>query len=305
MPSASLSHWMVFSAMSLFPIEDSRYTRSMIVATPMPPPMHSVISARRALRRSSSSTMVPAIIAPVAPSGWPIAMAPPLTFSFSSGMSRSFWNFSTTDAKASLSSNRSMSSTVRPARSSTLRVAGVGPVSMMTGSEPLVAVATMRARGVNPCDWPALSLPTSTNAAPSTDPGLFAAGVNVFDLLDPVILLQRPVVEAAHRADPVERGLQLCQTLHRGVGTHVLVVVEDQESVLVTHRHDGLREITTRPGLRRFLLRPQRIGVDVLAGEALDSGDQVGADPLRDEADLVVGLRVGRPRAAIGAHRNP
>jgi hypothetical protein len=99
-------------------------------------------------------------------------MAPPLTLSFSSGMFRSFWNFRTTDANASFSSNRSMSSTVRPARSSTLRVAGVGPVSMMTGSLPLVAVATMRARGVNPCEVPALSLPTSTSAAPSTMPEL-------------------------------------------------------------------------------------------------------------------------------------
>src|SRR6202011_5828925 len=61
-------------------------TRSMMVATPMPPPMRNVISARRALRRSSSSTMVPVIMAPVAPRGWPIAMAPPLTLSFSSGM---------------------------------------------------------------------------------------------------------------------------------------------------------------------------------------------------------------------------
>lgn len=64
-------------------------------------------------------------------------------------------DFSTTDANASLSSNRSMSSTVSPARSSTLRVAGVGPVSMITGSAPLVAVATMRARGVRPCNLPA------------------------------------------------------------------------------------------------------------------------------------------------------
>src|SRR5690606_31559243 len=82
----------------------------------------------------------------------------------------SFWNFSTTEANASFNSNRSMSSTVRPARSSTFLVAGVGPVSMMTGSAPLVAVATIRARGVRPCDSPAFSLPMSTSAAPSTMP---------------------------------------------------------------------------------------------------------------------------------------
>src|SRR5258708_26265631 len=46
----------------------SPYTRSMIVAVPMPPPLHSVISAVDLLVRSSSSCTVPAILAPVAPS---------------------------------------------------------------------------------------------------------------------------------------------------------------------------------------------------------------------------------------------
>ena len=54
-------------------------TRSMIVAVPMPPPMHSVMSAAPLPVRSSSSSAVPRIIAPVAPSGWPMAIAPPLT----------------------------------------------------------------------------------------------------------------------------------------------------------------------------------------------------------------------------------
>ena len=199
--------------------------------------------------------MVPVIMAPVAPSGWPIAMAPPLTLSFSSGMFRSFWNFSTTDANASFSSNRSMSSTVRPARSSTLRVAGVGPVSMMTGSAPLVAVATMRARGVRPCDLPAAFAADQHQRGAVDDAGAVAAGVDVVDLLDPVVLLQRHVVEAAHLADAVERGLQLAEALQRGVGPHVLVVVEDDQTVLVAHRHDRLREVAARPGLGGLLLR--------------------------------------------------
>ena len=41
----------------------------MIVAVPMPPPMHSVTSAVDLLVRSSSSSTVPSIMAPVAPSG--------------------------------------------------------------------------------------------------------------------------------------------------------------------------------------------------------------------------------------------
>src|SRR5476649_1764009 len=57
-------------------------TRSMIVAVPMPAPMQSVTSPVERSRRSISSKSVPRIIAPVAPSGWPMAMAPPLTFTF-------------------------------------------------------------------------------------------------------------------------------------------------------------------------------------------------------------------------------
>src|SRR6185437_13794776 len=268
----------------------------MMVATPMPPPMHSVTRARRALRRSSSSTMVPVIMAPVAPSGWPIAMAPPLTLSFSSGMFRSFWNFSTTDANASLISTRSMSSRVRPARSSTLRVAGVGPVSMMTGSAPLVAVATTRAGGVR----------TDQHQRGAVDnAGAVAAGVHVVDLLDEVVLLQRHVVEAAHLADTVERGLELAQAFQGGVGTHVLIVVEDHQAVLVAHRDHRLGEVAARPGRGGLLLAAQGKAVDVVAGEALDGRDQVGTDALRHEPDRIVGFRVQRPRAAVGAHRHP
>ena len=56
---------------------------------------------------------------------------------------------------------------------------------------------------------------------------------------------------------------------------------------------------------RRALLRARRVRVDVLAAEALERRDQVGADPLRDERRLVGGLRVHRPGSAVGAHRHP
>src|SRR5690606_33770768 len=52
-----------------------------------------------------------------------------------------------------------------------------------------------------------------------------AAGVDVVDLLYRVVLLQRHVVEAAHRADTLECGLELAQALDGGAGTHVLVVI--------------------------------------------------------------------------------
>src|SRR5271169_6645412 len=136
------------------------------------------------------------------------------------------------------------------------------------------------------------------------DAGAVAAGVHVIDLLDVVVLLQRHVIEPAHCADSVERGLELAQTFQRGVGAHVLVVVEDDKTVLVLHRHYRLGEVAARPRGSGLLLRPQSIGVDIVAGEALDGGDQVSADALRHEADAVVGLGVGRPGAAVGAHRD-
>ncbi len=55
---------------------------------------------------------------PVAPIGWPSAMPPPLTLTFSCGTPVSFIQASTTEANASLHSNRSMSSIVRPVFSS-------------------------------------------------------------------------------------------------------------------------------------------------------------------------------------------
>ena len=113
-----------------------------------------------------------------------------------------------TAAKASLTSNRSMSSIVRPALASALRAAGIGPVSMIVGSAPDSAVATMRARGVEPERRPLASLPISTAAAPSTMPDELPACVHVRDALDLRIARQRDRVEA-HRAEFAEGELQL------------------------------------------------------------------------------------------------
>src|SRR5690606_2268707 len=55
------------------------YTRSIMVAAPMPLATQSVMRAVPWPVRSSSSSAVPRIMAPVAPRGWPMAMAPPLT----------------------------------------------------------------------------------------------------------------------------------------------------------------------------------------------------------------------------------
>ena len=74
--------------------------------------------------------------------------------------------------------------------------------------------------------------------------------------------------------------------------------------VEVADRDDRVGEAAL--GLRGggALLRAGGVGVDVLAAEALDRRDQVGADALRDEGGVVVGLGVHRPGAAVGAHRH-
>src|SRR5262249_1591240 len=61
--------------------------RSSQSAAPCPPPTHSVTSARFALRRCNSFKLVKTTRAPVAPTGWPSAIAPPFTFSLSVGIS--------------------------------------------------------------------------------------------------------------------------------------------------------------------------------------------------------------------------
>src|SRR5712671_2359807 len=148
----------------------SPYTRSTMVAVPMPIPMHRVTSAVAALRRSISSIAVPRIMAPVAPSGWPSAMAPPLTLIFVLSRSKACMNRSTTEANASLTSNKSMSPSDMPALRSTFLVTSSGPVSMMAGSEPILANALIRARGLRLARRPASALPINTAAAPSTIP---------------------------------------------------------------------------------------------------------------------------------------
>nr|WP_247706889.1 hypothetical protein [Streptomyces liliiviolaceus] len=60
-----------------------------------------------------------------------------------------------------------MSSIVMPLRSSSLRVAGIGPVSMMTGSTPTVVWSRTRARGRRPWRSAASREASRTPAAPS------------------------------------------------------------------------------------------------------------------------------------------
>ena len=99
-----------------------------------------------------------------------MAMAPPFTLIRSCGMFSACMKRSTTLANASFSSNRSISSFVMPARCSSLFATNSGPVNMIIGSLPMLAMARMRARGLRPYFSPISLLPIRMAAAPSTMP---------------------------------------------------------------------------------------------------------------------------------------
>src|SRR5690606_34432356 len=63
------------------------HTRSTIMAPAIPAAAHKETRPTPSPRASSSSSTVPTSIAPVAPSGWPMAIAPPATLTFSCGTS--------------------------------------------------------------------------------------------------------------------------------------------------------------------------------------------------------------------------
>src|SRR5581483_11126030 len=71
------------------------------------------------------------------------------------------------EANASLISNTSMSSILRPLLASSVRVAGMGPSSINTGSQPTRHVSTTRARGRHPSSRALSAVISSTAAAPS------------------------------------------------------------------------------------------------------------------------------------------
>ena len=105
--------------------------------------------------------------APVAPTGWPRAMAPPPGFTRSMSGCSSRSQASTTEANASLISTTSMSPSDRADRSRMRWVASIGPVSMRTGSTPTRHWWVIRARGRRPRAAALAGEASSTAAAPS------------------------------------------------------------------------------------------------------------------------------------------
>src|SRR5690606_7439328 len=132
-------------------------TPMQAVATPSPPPR------RRSSRHRSTTTR-----GNEAPSGWPIAMAPPLTFTRSRSIGgRPSSVDRTIAAKASLTSHRSMSVWRSPARSSSFATAGTGATLNRSGSTATVALPRTRPSGATPSRSATSLVPTRAASAPS------------------------------------------------------------------------------------------------------------------------------------------
>mmetsp|Transcript_30938 Transcript_30938/g.100755 ORF Transcript_30938/g.100755 Transcript_30938/m.100755 type:complete len:216 (+) Transcript_30938:130-777(+) len=138
-----------------------------MVALAVPPPSQMARSPKRTRRRRISHRSVAASFAPVAPKGCPSAIAPPFTFRRDGSAPMAFAHAMGTLANASFTSYKPISPMVSPARSSAFWVAGMGPVSIATGSAAATATSRTRASGVSPYFLSAASLTTSIAAAPS------------------------------------------------------------------------------------------------------------------------------------------
>src|SRR5699024_4693428 len=140
---------------------------SRIVAFACPPASHIVWSPYRDPVRRMWWTRSVMMRAPEPPSGWPRAIAPPLGFTRSQSTPISCIHAIGTDAKASFTSYTSMSEALRPDFASAFCVAGIGAVSMMTGSVAASAAVWTRAMGVSPSSFALSSVMTSSIEAPS------------------------------------------------------------------------------------------------------------------------------------------
>src|SRR5262245_16174526 len=144
--------------------------RSKRAACPWPTPTQSVASPYFPPRRLSSWSSVTTSRAPLIPRGCPSAIAPPLTFTFSGSRPSSRITTRLCEAKASFSSTRSRSETSIPARSSSFRTAGTGPIPITRGSTPATALPTKAPSGSTPSAWARSSLAITRAAAPSLMP---------------------------------------------------------------------------------------------------------------------------------------
>ena len=163
----------------------------------------------------------------------------------------------------------------------------------------------MRARGFEVGAAAGLGIADQHRGGAVDDAGGISGVMHVVDRLDVRMRLHRDGVEARELAHLDERRLELRQRLHGGRRPHVLVLGEQRDAVAVLHRDDGFRKAPFVPGDAGALLALHRIGVDVVAGEAVLGGDEVGGNALRHEVGGDRDRRIDRPCPARCADADP
>src|SRR3984885_13163234 len=128
--------------------------------------------------------------------------------------------------------------------------------------------------------------------------GRVAGMVDVIDEFDFRVLLNRNGVEAAHFSHLHERRFERSERLHGRVGSHVLVLVENSEAVDVLYFYDRAAEAAVAPSLCCALLTLDRVGVDIVAREAVFGGDEIRGNALGHEIFDHGAAGVDGPRAA-------
>ena len=236
---------------------------------------------------------MPRIIAPVAPSGWPIAIAPPLTLTLSCGDAEVLHEPHHHRRERLVHLEQVDVVDRQPGLASALRAAGAGPVSMMVGSAPQTRGRddpSARRQAVALAD---LLAADGTSGGAVDDARGVAGVVDVVDPLDPVVLLERDRVEAALLADAGEARLERGEASRRSCSGRMNSswsrMVRPLRSL---HRDDRAGEVAVGPRLGGARLRLRGVRVDVGAAPALERRDQVGADALRHEVGGERGRRV-------------
>src|SRR5690606_31505573 len=155
--------------------QPAQSTSSSTMASPWPPPLQMLARPNCTPRFRISWANVSTMRAPLAPMGWPSAMAPPLTLTISGSHSPSRVLTMVTTAKASLISTRPMSLRPRPALASAFSAARCGTVARYGGSAAAVAQERTRTMGLKPSARALSSFMRTRAAAPSLMPGALPA----------------------------------------------------------------------------------------------------------------------------------
>ena len=106
----------------------------------------------------------------------------------------------------------------------------------------------------------------------------------------------------AHGTELLKGRLEAAEAFERCVGLDKFVAAQNHIAHGVVHRHD--RSVKVALGLRMggAALGLQGVGVHIVAAEAVECCDQVGANALGHKRGLHIGLGVLCPGAPVGAY---